>query len=403
MSSASSSHQSRVRQSGDDVVIVDAVRSPVGRRSGDLSGIHPSDLLSDVLMSLMERTEVDPGSIGQVVGGCVSQAGEQTANIARNAWLGAGFPLSVASTTVDAQCGSSQQAITLAYGLVASGVVDSSIGCGVESMTRNPMGSSYKKGQRTATARYKEHYEYTTQFQGAELMAKKWSISRQECDAFGLRSQNNAARAWEEDRFATQIVHIDAPALDDEGKPTGEVRHVTRDGGIRPTTAEGLAGLKPVLEGGVHTAGASSQISDGAGAVMLMRSSRAAELGLAPLARIVDTCLVGSDPVLMLTGPIEATSFLLERNGMQMSDIDIVEINEAFASVVLAWQREMNPDPDGVNPNGGAIALGHPLGGTGSVLLTKAVHELHRADRNIGLVTMCCGGGLGTGTIIERL
>ena len=206
-----------------------------------------------------------------------------------------------------------------------------------------------------------------------------------------------------EDRFATQIVHIDAPALDDEGKPTGEVRHVTRDGGIRPTTVEGLAGLKPVLEGGVHTAGASSQISDGAGAVMLMRSSRAAELGLAPLARIVDTCLVGSDPVLMLTGPIEATSYLLERNGMQMSDIDIVEINEAFASVVLAWQREMNPDPDGVNPNGGAIALGHPLGGTGSILVTKAVHELHRADRNIGLVTMCCGGGLGTGTIIERL
>ncbi|WP_428117974.1 steroid 3-ketoacyl-CoA thiolase [Candidatus Poriferisodalis sp.] len=403
MSSASSSHQSRAQQSGDDIVIVDAVRSPVGRRSGDLSGIHPSDLLSDVLTSLMERTEVDPGSIGQVVGGCVSQAGEQTANIARNAWLGAGFPLSVASTTVDAQCGSSQQAITLAYGLVASGVVDSAIGCGVESMTRNPMGSSYKKGQRTATARYKEHYEYTTQFQGAELMAEKWSISRQECDAFGLRSQDNAARAWEEDRFATQIVHIDAPALDDEGKPTGEVRHVTRDGGIRPTTVEGLAGLKPVLEGGVHTAGASSQISDGAGAVMLMRSSRAAELGLAPLARIVDTCLVGSDPVLMLTGPIEATSYLLERNGMQMSDIDIVEINEAFASVVLAWQREMNPDPDGVNPNGGAIALGHPLGGTGSILVTKAVHELHRADRNIGLVTMCCGGGLGTGTIIERL
>ena len=397
------SSTSLTQQSGDDIVIVDAVRSPVGRRGGDLSGIHPSDLLSDVLTSLMERTEVNPGSIGQIVGGCVSQAGEQTANIARNAWLGAGFPLSVASTTVDAQCGSSQQAVTLAYGLVASGVVDSAIGCGVESMTRNPMGSSYKKGQRTATARYKEHYEYTTQFQGAEMMAKKWSISREECDAFGLRSQNNAAWAWEEDRFATQIVPIHAPALDDERQPTGEVRHVARDGGIRPTTAEGLAGLKPVLEGGVHTAGASSQISDGAGAVMLMRGSRAAELGLKPLARIVDTCLVGSDPVLMLTGPIEATSFLLERNGMQMSDIDIVEINEAFASVVLAWQREMNPDMDGVNPNGGAIALGHPLGGTGAILLTKAVHELHRADRNIGLVTMCCGGGLGTGTIIERL
>ncbi len=365
--------------------------------------MHPSDLLSDVMTSLMERTQVDPASIGQLVGGCVSQAGEQTANIARTAWLGAGYPLSVAATTVDAQCGSSQQATTLAYGLVASGVVDSAIGCGVESMTRNPMGSSYKKGQRTATSRYKEHYEYTTQFQGAELMAKQWGISREECDAFGLRSQNNAARAWEEDRFGTQIVEIDAPVLDEDGKPTDEVRHVVRDGGIRPTTAEGLAGLTPVMEGGVHTAGASSQISDGSGAVLLMRAGRAAELGLRPLARIVDTCLVGSDPVLMLTGPIEATNYLLERNGMQMSDIDIVEINEAFASVVLAWQREVNPDMDGVNPNGGAIALGHPLGGTGAILLTKAVHELHRADRSTALVTMCCGGGLGTGTLLERL
>ena len=246
-------------QHPDDIVIVDAVRSPVGRRGGDLSGIHPSDLLSDVLTSLMERTQVDPASIGQIVGGCVSQAGEQTANIARTAWLGAGYPLSVAATTVDAQCGSSQQANTLAYGLVRSGVVDSAIGCGVESMTRNPMGSSYKKGQRTATSRYKEHYEYTTQFQGAELMAKQWGISREECDAFGLRSQNNAARAWEEDRFGTQIVEIDAPVLDDEGKPTDEIRHVVRDGGIRPTTAEGLAGIKPVMDGGVHTAGSSSQ------------------------------------------------------------------------------------------------------------------------------------------------
>ena len=398
MSSASTS-----QTHDDDIVIVDAVRSPVGRRGGDLSGIHPSDLLSDVLTSLMERTQVDPGGIGQLVGGCVSQAGEQTANIARTAWLGAGFPLSVAATTVDAQCGSSQQASTLAYGLVRSGVVDSAIGCGVESMTRNPMGSSYKKGQRTATSRYKEHYEYTTQFQGAELMAKQWGISRDECDAYGLRSQKNAARAWEEDRFGTQIVEIDAPVLDEDGKPTDEIRHVVRDGGIRPTTAEGLAGLTPVMDGGVHTAGSSSQISDGSGAVLLMRAGRAAELGLRPLARIVDTCLVGSDPVLMLTGPIEATNYLLERNGMQMSDIDIVEINEAFASVVLAWQREVNPDMDGVNPNGGAIALGHPLGGTGAILLTKAVHELHRADKSTALVTMCCGGGLGTGTIIERL
>ena len=231
-----------------DIVIVEAVRSPVGRRGGELSTIHPSDLLSEIQSALIERSGVDPATIGQVVGGCVSQAGEQTANIARTAWLGAGMPLSVAATTVDAQCGSSQQAISLAYGLVASGVVDSAVGCGVESMTRNPMGSSYKKGQLTATPRYKEHYEYTTQFQGAELLAKKWNISREECDEFGLRSQENAARAWSEDRFGTQIVEIDVPVVDEEGKPTGEKRKVSKDGGIRPTTLEALAQLSPVMD-----------------------------------------------------------------------------------------------------------------------------------------------------------
>lgn len=386
-----------------DIVIVEAVRSPVGRRGGELSTMHPSDLLSEVQTALIKRSGVDPASVGQIVGGCVSQAGEQTANIARTAWLGAGMPLNVAATTVDAQCGSSQQAVTLAYGLVASGVVDSAIGCGVESMTRNPMGSSYRKGQLTATSRYKENYEYTSQFQGAELLAKKWGISREECDEFGLRSQENAARAWEEDRFSTQVVQIQTPVLDEDGKPTGETKTVSADGGLRPTTLETLSQLSPVLEGGVHTAGASSQISDGSGAVLLMTAEAAAEQGLKPLARIVDTCLVGSDPVLMLTGPIEATNHLLKRNSMSMSDIDIVEINEAFASVVLAWAKELKPDMDSVNPNGGAIALGHPLGGTGSILLTKAIHELHRADKQFGLVTMCCGGGLGTGTIIERI
>ena len=386
-----------------EIVIVEAVRSPVGRRGGELSNIHPADLLSEVQTALIERSGVDPSTIGQVVGGCVSQAGEQTANIARTAWLGAGMPLNVAATTVDAQCGSSQQAISLAYGLVASGVVDSAVGCGVESMTRNPMGSSYKKGQLTATPRYKEHYEYTTQFQGAELLAKKWNITRDECDEFGLRSQQNAARAWDEDRFATQIVEVDVPVLADDGTATGERQRVARDGGIRPTTLEALSQLSPVMDDGVHTAGASSQISDGSGAVLMMTAEKAEEQGLKPLGRIIDTCLVGSDPVLMLTGPIEATHHLLERNKMAMDDIDVVEINEAFASVVLAWAREMNPDMDSVNPNGGAIALGHPLRGTGSILMTKALHELHRADKEFGLVTMCCGGGLGTGTIIQRM
>ena len=386
-----------------EIVIVEAVRSPVGRRGGELSNIHPAALLSEVQTALIERSGVDPSTIGQVVGGCVSQAGEQTANIARTAWLGAGMPLNVAATTVDAQCGSSQQAISLAYGLVASGGGESAVGCGVESMTRNPMGSSYKKGQLTATPRYKEHYEYTTQFQGAELLAKKWNITRDECDEFGLRSQQNAARAWDEDRFATQIVEVDVPVLADDGTATGERQRVARDGGIRPTTLEALSQLSPVMDDGVHTAGASSQISDGSGAVLMMTAEKAEEQGLKPLGRIIDTCLVGSDPVLMLTGPIEATHHLLERNKMAMDDIDVVEINEAFASVVLAWAREMNPDMDSVNPNGGAIALGHPLGGTGSILMTKALHELHRADKEFGLVTMCCGGGLGTGTIIQRM
>ena len=386
-----------------EIVIVEAVRSPVGRRGGELSNIHPADLLSEVQTALIERSGVDPSTIGQVVGGCVSQAGEQTANIARTAWLGAGMPLNVAATTVDAQCGSSQQAISLAYGLVASGVVDSAVGCGVESMPRNPMGSSYKKGQLTATPRYKEHYEYTTQFQGAELLAKKWNITRDECDEFGLRSQQNAARAWDEDRFATQIVEVDVPVLADDGTATGERQRVSRDGGIRPTTLEALSQLSPVMDDGVHTAGASSQISDGSGAVLMMTAEKAKEQGLKPLGRIIDTCLVGSDPVLMLTGPIEATHHLLERNKMTMDDIDVVEINEAFASVVLAWEKEVHPDMERVNPNGGAIALGHPLGGTGAILTTKAVHELQRTDTEHALVTMCCGGGLGTGTLLQRL
>ena len=387
-----------------EIVIVDAVRSPVGRRNGELSSVHPTDLLSDVQKAVVERTGVDPAIIGQVVGGCVSQVGEQTFNIARNAWLSAGFPLQVAATTVDAQCGSSQQATSLAMSLVGAGIVDSAIGCGVETMTRTPIGSAFQKGKLPSTWRYREHYEFTTQFEGAERIADQWGISRAETDAYGLRSQELAARAWSEDRFATQIVPIEAAVLDEENKPTGQTTWVNRDGGLRETTLESLQGLKPVArEDGVHTAGSSSQISDGAGAVMVMTSERARQLDLKPMARVVDTCLVGSDPVLMLTGPIEATKHLFARTGLSIGDIDVIEINEAFASVVIAWAREFEPDMDTVNPNGGAIALGHPLGGTGAVLLTKAVHELVRADKQHALVTMCCGGGLGTGTIVERI
>jgi acetyl-CoA C-acetyltransferase len=390
-----------------DVVIVEAVRSPVGRRGGGLSTTHSADLLAAVLKDLIERTGIDPGEVGQVVGGCVGQVGMQSFNVARTAWLTAGLPISAPATTVDAQCGSSQQATNLATSLVGSGVVDVAVACGVEVMSKVPMGAAVARGMDYGKAipkSYFAQYEFTSQFEAAERIADKWAITRADTDAFALESQRRAAAAWAEDRFGTQIVPIDAPDLDDEGKPTGTTHRVERDEGLRETTLEGLQGLKPVArEDGVHTAGSASQISDGASAVLLMTAEKAAALGLTPKARIVDTCLVGVDPVMMLVGPIDATQHLLARTKMSLGDIDLVEINEAFASVVLSWERELGADMSKVNPNGGAIALGHPLGGTGGILLAKAVHELERSDQSTALVTMCCGGGLGTGTIIERI
>jgi acetyl-CoA C-acetyltransferase len=390
-----------------DVVIVEAVRTPVGRRNGDLSTVHAADLLGTALREVVSGAGIDPAQVEQVVTGCVSQVGEQSFNVGRTAWLSAGLPLTTAVTTVDTQCGSSQQATNLATTLVASGAVDVAIACGVELMSRVPIGSNSSKklglGVPIPKA-YFGQYEFTSQFEGAERIADKWGITRADADEFGLASQQRAARAWAEGRFGTQIVEVDAPDVDEEGKPTGTTHHVARDGGLRETTLEGLAGLKPVARpDGVHTAGSSSQISDGAAAVLMMTPEKAASLGLTPRARVVDTCLVGVDPVLMLTGPIDATQRLLTRTGMSLGDIDVVEINEAFASVVLAWQRELGADLERTNPNGGAIALGHPLGATGAVLVTKAVHELERADASTALVTMCCGGGLGTGTILERI
>ncbi len=390
-----------------DVVIIDAVRTPVGRRGGGLSTMHPGELLGIAQKALIDRTGIDPAEVGQVVAGCVSQVGEQAFNIGRTAWLAAGLPQSVAATTVDTQCGSSQQATNLATALVAGGAVDVAVACGVEVMSRIPIGSSGRKDIGLGIPipkTYFGRYEMTSQFEGAERIADKWGISRQDCDEFGFRSQQLGAQAWAEDRFGTQIVPVTAPDRDEEGNVLDSTHVVSRDEGLRETTLEKLATLKPVArEDGVHTAGSSSQISDGAAAVLMMTADKAAALGLTPKARIVDTCNVGVDPVLMLTGPIDATAHLLGRTGMSMSDIDIVEINEAFASVALSWAKEYRPDLEGVNPNGGAIALGHPLGGTGAVLLTKALHELERADKQTALVTMCCGGGLGTGTIIERI
>ena len=388
-----------------EVVIVEAVRTPVGKRKGGLSTLHPADTLAAVQRAAIDRAGIDPTVIEQVVAGCVSQVGEQAFDIGRTAWLTAGLPQSVAATTVDTQCGSSQQATGLATALVAGGVVDAAMACGVESMSRVPIGSNAKGDYgRPIPKSYFGQYEFTSQFEGAERIAEQWGITRDDADAFGLRSQELAAQAWAEGRFETQIVPVEAPDVDEEGKPTGTFHTVSRDEGLRETTLEKLQTLKPVArEDGVHTAGSSSQISDGAAALVLMTRERADELGLKARARVVDSCLVGVDPVLMLTGPIDATRRLLGRTGLAIGDIDTFEINEAFASVVLAWAKELEVDMAKVNPNGGAIALGHPLGGTGAVLLTKALHELERTDGRYGLVSMCCGGGLGTGTIIERL
>ena len=390
-----------------EVVIVEAVRTPIGRRNGGLSTVHPADLLATVLREVVGRSGIDPKEVDQVVAGCVSQVGAQSFNIGRTAWLTAGLPLSTAATTVDTQCGSSQQATNVASSLVAAGVVDVAVACGVELMSRVPIGSNSAKALGLGVPipkTYFGQYEFTSQFEGAERIADKWGVTRADTDELGLASQQRAAQAWAEGRFDTQIVPVDAPDVDDAGEPTGTTHNVARDEGLRDTSLEALAGLKPVgRPDGVHTAGSSSQISDGAAALLMMTAEKARALGLRPRARVVDTCLVGVDPVLMLTGPIDATQRLLARTGVAIADIDLIEINEAFASVVLAWQRELGADLERTNPNGGAIALGHPLGCTGAFLMTKAVHELERGDQSLALVTMCCGGGLGTGTLIERV
>ncbi|GAA2409633.1 acetyl-CoA C-acyltransferase [Actinomadura vinacea] len=389
-----------------DVVIVEAVRSAVGKRRGGLARHPAPDLFADVLSALVERAGIDSGAVGQVTGGCVSQVGQQSGNVTRNAWLAAGLDQRVAASTIHAQCGSSQQAFTLAYGLVAGGVVDAAVAGGVESMSQVPMGSSTLPELGPArTSRYEERYEVTTQFEAADRIAESWDLTRPRLEEFAVLSQARAARAIGEGRFAGQIVPVEAPVAGDDGRITG-TRTIEVDEGPRPTTPDGLAGLRVNQKdrpGALHTAGTSSQISDGASALLLMTAKRADRLGLRPRARVVDSLMVGSDPVMLLTGPIPATRAILERNGLALDDIDVVEINEAFASVVLAWRREFDADLAKVNVNGGAIALGHPLGATGGVLLTKALNELERSGGRYGLVTMCQGGGMGTGTLIERL
>src|SRR2546423_9142234 len=389
----------------NSVGIAEACRTPAGRRNGGLSGMHPSLLLGVVHRAVLERADADPDIVGQVVCGCIGQIGAQSANVARNAWLTAGLPIEVPSTTIDSQCGSSQQAAGIAAALVASGAIDVAMACGVENMSMIPIGAATQaRPGRALTRAYFQRYEFLTQFQSAERIAEHWQLTRQDLDEFGLQSQERAARAWADGRFDREIIPVDAPVLGDDGKPADRNVRVERDEGLRSTSLAALAALKPVVsEDGYHTAGTSSQIADQASAVLLMTAERAGQLGLSARARIVDHCLVGSDPILMLTGPIPATQRLLDRNGLTVDDIDVFEINEAFASVVLAWAHDLKPDMARVNPNGGAIAIGHALGSTGTRLLTTALHELERTSGRYGLITMCCGGGLGTGTLIERL
>ncbi|MDP2290146.1 MAG: acetyl-CoA C-acyltransferase [Actinomycetota bacterium] len=384
-------------------VIVDAVRTPLGRRNGALKDWHPVDLAGETLKALQERTGIDPGIIDDVIMGCVMQVGEQAVNVGRNAVLAAGWPDHVPGTTIDRQCGSSQQAAHFAAQGVIAGAYDIVVAAGVEVMTRVPMGSSMADGKYgfpfgpAVGARYASEGGLVPQGISAELIADKWGLTRDDLDAFGVRSQQYARRATDEGRFDREII----PLLGSDGTM------VRTDGGLRDTTMESLGALKPVFrpeeEGGRVTAGNSSQITDGASAMLIMSEAKAIELGLTPRARFVNFSLAGADPRMMLTAPIPATQKVLARAGLTMDDMDLTEINEAFASVVLAWEKELHPNMDTVNVNGGAIALGHPLGASGARLMTTLLCELERTGGRYGLQTMCEGGGMANATIIERL
>ena len=382
-------------------VIVEAVRTPIGKRNGWMSGFHAAELLGNAQVELVKRAGVDPGDVEQIVGGCVTQAGEQASNVTRTAWLSQGLPYEVAATTVDCQCGSAQQANNFVANLISADAIEAGIACGVEAMSRVGLGANAFNGPgRSKPEEFP--WDMPDQFGAAERIAQKYGITREDVDWLGFESQRKAAVAVAEGRFEREIVPLEAPVVGPEG-PTGEKKLITKDQGPRDTTREGLAGLKPVLPDGMHTAGNSSQISDGAAAVLWMSEGKAGEAGLRPRARIVAQTLVGSDPYYHLDGPIAATADVLRKAGMTMADIDIFEVNEAFASVVMSWGKVHEVDWDKVNVNGGAIALGHPVGSTGARLITTALHELERSDKSLALISMCCGGALATGTIIERI
>ncbi len=383
-------------------VIIEAVRTPIGKRRGALAGLHPAELLGNAQVAVLERAGIEPAEVEQVAGGCVTQAGAQAGNVTRTAWLHAGMPAEAGCLTLDAQCGSAQQAVHVIAGLIAAGAIDVGIGCGVEAMSRVGLGANIGTGIGSPRPD-SWTIDMPNQFEAAERIAIRRGLTRDQLDEFGLRSQRSAQRAWAEGRFDREVAPVKAPVLDAEGRPTGVSSVVDRDQGLRETSREALAGLKPVLPGGLHTAGTSSQISDGAAAVLLADEARARELGLRPRARIISQALIGDEPYYHLDGPVAATQRVLRRSGMTIADIDIFEVNEAFASVVLSWMSQHHPDPDKVNVNGGAIALGHPVGSTGSRLLTTALHELERRDASTALISMCAGGAMATATIIERI
>jgi acetyl-CoA acetyltransferase family protein len=385
---------------GREVVIIEAARTPIGRghlEKGYYKDTHPNELLGAAYRAVIERSGIEPGQVENVISGCVAQFGPQGLHVARNAWLQAGFPVETSATTIDLQCGSAQQAVNLAASQIAAGVHDVVIGGGVEHMGKLPFAATIKTQQEFGLAFTPEllaQHNVVGQGLGAEMIAEEYEIPRPELDELALRSHQLAHRATEEGRFEREMIPMSV---------NGDT-YIT-DQGIRPDTSlEALSQLKTVFKpDGVITAGNSSQISDGAAAVLLMSAEKASELGLTPRARIVDQTTVGCDPVKMLEGPIPATQKILERNSMKIDDIDLIEINEAFAPVVAAWRRVHQPDMDRVNVNGGAMALGHPLGSTGARLITTLLHELERSDKEVGFVTMCCGGGLGTGTLIQRV
>ena len=388
-------------------VIVEAVRTPIGKRNGWLSGLKAPETLRHAQLSVIERAGIDPMLVEEVIGGCVTQAGEQGSNVTRNAWLSAGqdtLPYQTACSTVDAQCGSAQQANHLIAGLIAADGIDAGIACGVEQMSHVELGMNVRNGPGSPrTEPWPWDDPPNGQFGAADRIADNRGITREDLDEWGFHSQRKAKEAWDEGRFEREVAPIETPVIGDDGQPTGETQLISRDQGLRDTTMEGLAKLKPVIEGYKHTAGTASQISDGASAVLWMDEDKAKALGLKPRARLVHQLVTGTDPYYLLDGPVDATRKMLERSKMAMSDFDVFEINEAFAAVVLSWAQVHKPDLDRVNINGGAIALGHPVGSTGSRLITTALHELERSDKELALVTMCCGGSLGTASILQRM